>query len=316
MKHNFFIFLILFFFACSNMNDPKKNDNNQVYNDKELSMINGMNAIIESINKFDISAEEQNFYQEKIGDYSKKPVYLFGEEHNDVISQKKNLAFINHLALKGGSILLEGDDKKESIPISSCGLYLVYKIYINEEWAKKNKIHNEYKKPLWLQNEKFFETLLSTIKIYDISKLNLSKLKCSYWDDEESLKKSINVQSLEAKEHNSLFAERNKSMTIAIKQEYNSDNLPIFVIAGYLHLPLGEALMAIKKIKYLPKALKVPSNTEEYFNFIKTNLENFNDENMFISVLIGTTQVIHDFFKSEKIPYYQFINKSIIKHIK
>lgn len=232
----FYIVIIAVFFSCQgSLENICKDMNGQVRECtlKEEKMIDGIRAIISTIRHFDPSNISDRFHmREQKGIKSTRPVVFLGEDHTKVIEQMENLGYLNFLAANGGGIvLLEGLDRaaKDTLP---CALRLLYHVYTSWEWEKLGRPYNPWQKFLWERNENLINLLWQTKDSYDISELNINKLACAFWDSEHWLKQPISHKSLK---------ERNKSMVLAIKGHINSHIvLPVYIIAGYSHMPLWE----------------------------------------------------------------------------
>ena len=248
--------------------------------DEELQMISGMHKIIAELT-FEPEKLFSDFLHVKNGD--NPSLFLFGESHTAIIGQIKTLAAINFLAQKDDVILLEGRDKNKHSKFDNCAHELIYKIYAINQYQKSHHYYDPFQAHSFIKNN-FLNTFKNTKKSYDMSKFNLSRMQCFYWDDEQSLNDDrITFHNMK---------KRNRSMIEAIKKHLSLGRR-VFVSAGYGHLPLGDALSIHKNKTFI--------SYFEHLHLMNTFYEKQKSKHP-----AGSSKILHKFLKT--IEHYQFIN--------
>lgn len=289
MRQLLFYFLFLIMTGC---NTPSFNSIceekgiKRPCKDEELQMISGMNKIMDDLN-FEPKLFK-NFLQVKNG--QNPTLFLFGESHLAVIGQVETLAAINFLVQKGDVILLEGRDKNKLSKFESCAHELIYKIYTMNQYQISHHHYDPFQAYSFIKKN-FLKTYQNTKKSYEMGKFNLSHLQCFYWDDEQSLNDDrITYRNMK---------KRNRSMIEAIKK-YLSMGHRVFVIAGYGHLPLGDALSLHQNKTFI-----------SYFDHLQL-MNEFYERQKTKNYPAGSSRILHRFLKRTE--HHQFININMFKN--
>lgn len=265
---------------------------------KEQAMIDGMRYIISQIRTFDPNYLNISF---KGGgsDLEKSRVLIFGEKHTEIISQIEVLGAMNALAEPGDMILLEGSDRKNKY-FEKCALWLIYHLYVNIQWERRGANYTVdalKSKEEWMKQEDFLGMLKSTRPSYDVSDLNLSKLTCGFWDDGSALADTYKHNITEMN-----FKKRNESMVLAM-DEGLKHAARIFIVTGYLHMPIGDFLYSRALNQNNPK---FPQDLAEYYRILRKNGKK--RASFVLENTAGTTEPIYNYLIDNNIPHRQLLH--------
>lgn len=288
------ILLLLIIISCDDLDEDSLLDKAYICqtdnkkrpcNDIEKIFVDNMKAILAQIRSFSFN-NWKSFYK-KEQNLSGRKVYFFGENHDHAIAQMENLAAINYLSSNNSTILLEGKSRNLA-GIRECGINLVFHIYQAWQWEKQGEDYEPKTRQKWLKEQNFTKLYYSTYESFDIKNLNLHKMTCYFWDDIDAIKSKNSIKNLEI---------RNKSMVLSIENHLQNDpNIPLIIITGLSHMPLGEYLLRSNK--------KDVYDNYSINNFYKNIPKNFG----------GTSYVIYEFLYKNSVNYTEFIHKSFLNY--
>jgi hypothetical protein len=271
-------------------------------------MIDGMNAIITQVRNFNSENLKTGFFQN--GDSLEDArVLFFGEEHTEIIGQIESLGALNFLAKPTDMLLLEGQDKKIEISID-CALFLIFQLYVNWEWEKFGAFYdvaNVKRKNEWVIRNRFNDLLASTHRSYDLSDLNLSKLRCGFWDDAQAIRDTIKDNRVT----HGTMERRNKSMTGAISTNLKDNAGRVIVSSGYRHMPITEYFVAQAQNQnnsHFPKELA------QFYRQVKEIRSSGQLYAAFkLDELSGSTLPIFEYFKGQSIPFREYLHRRLYR---
>lgn len=270
--------------------------------ENEKATIDGIKAIIKSVNNFQKSDLEDHYFQRGEG---KPDLYLFGENHTDAYAQTETLGAINFLAKNGGKIRLEGRDRQSpEFKGRTCALVLLGMVYLTEVYERLGRTYDPKERSDWVKQTRFWQTLDRTSLSYPLSQLNLVKLTCGYWDDKAALKNTLITR-------NSLVV-RNQSLIETSKNNTPSPPGQVLVfLTGFSHTPLGEFLFIQKKNQGIAG---FPVSLENYYVMVDAELRRPAAARRFLlqNDSSGTTRNIFDYLRVQG-NFREMIHKSLIK---
>lgn len=181
------------------------------------------NFVIDSINK---------------SDKNSKIVHLFGEHHLDKDGIKKTLSYIIQLAKKGPvKVLIEGTGREKSastLPGNLVTIQHFFWYFLLQKYVDLNGVSNY--NPVALDNWIAAHTNYIDIVVQSIldekllvQGMSIPQIRFDGWDKEVEVPYSFEGLVM-----------RNKSLVDGIAQE--NDKVQLVVLAGFMHLPLGDYL--------------------------------------------------------------------------
>jgi hypothetical protein len=269
----------------------------------EQTLIAGMRNIISQIRNFDATKLSKSFKFHG-GPLNKSRVLIFGEKHTEIISQIQTLAAINFLAREGDILLLEGSDRRQKHQ-KNCLLFLIFQIYINWEWetlGQQYSVNTVKEKEQWLKKTRLDKLFRNTLNSYSISDLNLNKLRCGFWDDRDALRDTFSANLVNAGN----FEKRNESMVLAIENAL-AQAPRVFVIAGYLHMPIGDffhnRLFNLNNTKF-------PDKLTKYYDLMRRQPEQ--RKKFTLEETAGTTEPIYNYLKNNDITFTELLHGKLV----
>lgn len=268
--------------------------------ENEVRVIYGIQKIIDRIVSFNPATFESDFLFDEVKGKNKSQLYLLGENHSDIDGQLATWSYVNHLGKNGGLVLKEGLSRKtarENDGVSFCAF--LANLYAGIEWAKLNRPYYPSEYDSWIAKNMPLKECLFSLRNFNFSGLNLVKMTFGYWDvDREKKSKLSDVDAV---------LKRNRSLVKAVLTALPTiEDKPLFVVAGYEHLPLGDLSRA--QAKNRRHNLDIPNSYEDFYDAVEKNRA-LPKEMRKIKLLefSGTTANIFRAFKQKGIGYFQAI---------
>lgn len=269
---------------------------------RELVMIDDMHTIIRAVRNYELIDPKEIAWAGHASKRNANPKVLFyGESHPEIIGRIQTLGAINQDLKKGDILLLEGSDWREDL-IADCGVQLIYGIFVQWQYEKLGRSYSDSFK--WRREQGFAKMLQITRESYDLSGLNIANAKCGYWDNGAAI--AICVKDLS--KVNDYLATRNSSMVDAIKHRLATYDR-VIINTGFLHMPSGDFML--HQSLYKAKSLSFPSKRKDFYPFIAKEKAKI-ARSVKLDEGAGSTQVIYDYLKSEKIPYRERIHGKML----
>lgn len=237
MKYFIVSFTLVLLSSC--FHEAKEERKLTEYNVNQDVFISDFNQFLSDIKNSDETILN-NFVVDTINNdkNNSKIVHVFGEHHLDKDGIKKTLAYIIQLAKKGPvKILREGMPSEKStstIPANLDTILHFFSFFLTQKYIDLNGVNNYNSEALdsWrAAHSKYFDVVVRSLldKKLLVQGTNLNKIRVGGWDKE--VNKPYSFEGLVL---------RNKSLVDAIAGE--DDTVQLVVLAGFVHLPLGDYL--------------------------------------------------------------------------
>ena len=314
------LIIIVFLSACDHDNNTQITDKicedrvdrtKRACSAEELLFIKDWNWIIERITDFDIDKFEEKFLSVPPGKPKKPQVALLGEMHNHLEGILDNWGYINYLAKNEKvNILMEGsdsqskDNNKDSNEEFFSKISELISLYVEKNLSDAGvPYHSSNWKKLKAEGFKqAFDYFFSAVK--HLKQLrSLNNMNFAYWDKRGE--KSYKYKNM---------VTRNTSLINSVTQKLATEkNIPIVVMAGFEHLPLGDYYVAAVRIPALKLGFP-PKFSQFYLDAIQYRLSSSQNKIIkFYEERLGATQVIYDGLSKFEVNIIQAIPRSSLK---
>lgn len=271
---------------------------------EENAMIDDMHTIIASLRNYQGKPSEVDWKLRFDRTHGEPKVYMFGEEHTDVIGLIETLSEINSMLKRNDIILFEGGDRNSAL-IVNCGLERIYDIFVQWQFEKLGKSYNDIFS--WNKHVHFRKLFESTKKSYDLTGLSIADAKCGYWDDGDAIRRS--AADLSRISH--YIAQRNTTMVAAIKDRLKTYDR-VIINTGYGHMPLGDFIVSLRRNRKYYKAHPTV-DLSDYYRLVDS--ERRAPTGTFkLEPDSGSSKVIYDYFKNERVPYFEAIHGKFLSN--
>lgn len=276
----------------------------------ELSLIEDWNWVVAKITSFDINKFDEKFLSVVQGDLKNPKVVLMGEAHNHIDGILENWGYLNYLAKNGKINVLEegGDAAQEESNTSIKKIIRVLQIIVQKRLIDEGVVYHPSN---WdkLTAERLRPAIDSFFRAQDHLKgagfMNyLDNISFSNWDKRgEKSYKYMNM------------VRRNTSLINSITQKLQTEEqVPVVVLAGFSHLPLGDYYTAYKQIPQL--GLKLPPDFPRFYPLAeayRTRRAREGNEKYY-EERVGATQVIYEGLSNLGVNTVQATPRSSIKN--
>ncbi len=218
-------------------------------NTKEQKYANKTNQLIDLIVKSNVENYAQAFsVAGSVRSFPEARIILFGESHTDEKGKLAIAVMLQNLVKPGDIVLFEGG---QAGTVAHCASSNIVPIQAALHWRKiwKDYDPNEFftksllpLKQLWNQTDYFLRA----------EKLAITRAKCFFWDNLDAhfepspTRYPIDQQGFIVIPDNDPLVKRNLSMAQTI-EKYYAQGKHVFVIAGFLHLPVIEEIYRLQQ---------------------------------------------------------------------